>query len=64
MASDKPNPIELQKALGGVDYPASKQDIVDKAESSGASETVLNSLRALPDGEYDGPDKVQKAAFR
>ena len=39
--SDNPNPIELQKHLGGLDYPVSKEDVVRKAEDSGAGDTVL-----------------------
>lgn len=52
------SPIDIQKALGGVDYPASKDDLVSHAESSGASSDVLEALRSLPDRNYDGPTGV------
>lgn len=58
--SDKPNPIELQKSLGGMDYPAGRDQIVKHAQSKGASEDILQFLRDLPDREYDGPDAVSK----
>ncbi len=36
-----PNPIEIQKYLSGVEYPASKDDIVATAEREGASGDAL-----------------------
>jgi hypothetical protein len=55
------NPIELQKHLGGVDYPASRDDLVQKAQANGADETVLEALRGIPDEQYDAPTDVTKA---
>ncbi len=55
------NPIELQKHLGGVDYPASRDDLVRKAEENGADDDVLEALRGIPDREYDAPTAVTKA---
>lgn len=59
--ANRPSPIELQKHLGGIDYPASKDEIVSKAESSGAPEDVLQALRDIEDREYDGPNAVSAA---
>jgi hypothetical protein len=59
--ADKPNPIQMQKFLAGVDYPASRDDLVRHAESKGADEPVLQNLRAIPDRAYDGPNAVSKA---
>ncbi len=53
-------PIDIQKHLGGMDYPASKTDIVEQARASGADETILSKLESLPDREYDGPNGVMK----
>ena len=55
------NPIEVQKALGGLDYPVSKDDIVSKAESSNASDDILEALRGLPDKSYERPTDVSAA---
>ena len=55
------NPIEVQKHLGGVDYPASKDEIVSTAESNGASQEVIEALQRMDGGEFDGPDAVQAA---
>lgn len=59
--SETPNPIQVQKFLGGLDYPAAKDDIVRMAESKGADDNVLNALRGIPDREYDGPTGVSEA---
>jgi len=55
------SPIEVQRHLGGVDYPAGKDEIVANAESSGAPDEVLGKLRALPDRRFDGPTDVSGA---
>jgi hypothetical protein len=61
--ADKPNPIELQKHLGGLDFPASRDDIVKKAEESGADDTSLEALRGLPDREFQKPTDITEAVF-
>ncbi|WP_104165541.1 DUF2795 domain-containing protein [Arthrobacter sp. SX1312] len=59
-----PSPIDIQKALGGMDYPASKDDLVKHAKDKGADDTVLDTLGNLPDREYDSPTDVNKEASR
>ncbi len=57
----KINPIELQKHLKGLDYPASKDDIVSKAESNGAEEEMLEAIRGIKDGTYEKPTDISHA---
>jgi hypothetical protein len=57
------SPIDVQKALGGMDYPAGKDEIVRHAEDKGADGQVLDALRKIPDREYEGPSGVSKAVF-
>ncbi|WP_019587329.1 DUF2795 domain-containing protein [Deinococcus apachensis] len=57
----KINPIQLQKHLKGVSYPASKQDLMDAAEENGADDDVRSMLDELPDEEYETPAAVNKA---
>lgn len=57
----KINPIELQKSLKGVDYPAKKEDIIKAAEKNGADEDVLDALRNLSDNSFEKPTDVSKA---
>ena len=57
------SPIDIQKALSGMDYPASKADIVRHAEQQGADKEVLDALRNIDDREYEGPSGVSSSAF-
>ena len=54
----KVNSIQAQKFLGGMDYPASKDEIVKHAGQDGADENVLDVLRCIPERQYDGPNAV------
>jgi hypothetical protein len=58
-----PSPTDIQKALSGVDYPASKDDLVAHARSQGASDDVVSALEGIADREYEGPSGVSKAVF-
>jgi hypothetical protein len=60
----KANPIEVQKYLSGVDYPAARDDLVRAAESNGADSDTLDKLRGLPDRSYEGPSGVSKDISR
>jgi hypothetical protein len=53
-----PNPIQMQKYLSGMDYPASKDELVEHARQKGADEEVMRGLEAIPDSAYDGPNAV------
>ena len=55
------NPIELQKHLKGVDYPASKQELVSTAESNGAPQEIIETLQSIGQEQFDGPNAVQAA---
>ena len=57
----KPNPIQMQKFLSGVDYPASKDELVEHARGQGADDDVLSQLESIPDRTYDGPNAVSQA---
>ncbi|PPH76589.1 hypothetical protein C5C90_04960 [Rathayibacter sp. AY1D4] len=61
---DAPNPIQIQKYLSGIDYPASKDTIVETAEKEGADGDVLGALRAIPDGDYEKPTDVSSAVSK
>ncbi|RZU32923.1 DUF2795 domain-containing protein [Blastococcus saxobsidens] len=57
------SPIDIQKALSGMDYPASKDQIVQHAEQNGGDGEVLEALRKISDREYEGPSGVSSAVF-
>ncbi|GAA3696012.1 DUF2795 domain-containing protein [Nonomuraea antimicrobica] len=56
-----PNPIDLQKHLSGVDYPATKEDLIRAARKHNASDAIVKALQAMPDRQYDGPNAVSQA---
>jgi hypothetical protein len=58
-----PSPIDIQKALSGIDYPASKEDLIRHAEQNGADSDVLEALKKIDDREYEGPSGVSSAVF-
>lgn len=55
------NPIEVQRYLEGVGYPATREELVEAAEAKDAPEEVVDDLRALEDQVFDGPDEVMEA---
>jgi hypothetical protein len=57
----KVNPIELQKHLKGLDYPASKEDVIKHADKNGVGQEVRSILEQLHDEEYETPTDVNKA---
>ncbi|MDQ3539905.1 MAG: DUF2795 domain-containing protein [Chloroflexota bacterium] len=57
----KINPIELQKHLKGMSYPASKQDVIDKAKENGADQELQSMLENLSDDQFQTPADVNKA---
>ena len=59
--AETPNPIQIQKFLGGIDYPANKETLISRAKESGADSNVLDALQNIPDKEYDGPTAVSSA---
>jgi hypothetical protein len=55
------SPIELQKYLGGVDYPADKQTLVDTARGNGADDDIVQTLQDLPFDRFNSPNDVSEA---
>ena len=58
----KVNPVQLQKYLGGIDYPVSKDDLLRHAEQNGADEEVRQTLQDLPADRFNSPNDVSEAA--
>ncbi|WP_024800577.1 DUF2795 domain-containing protein [Nocardia sp. BMG51109] len=52
------NPIQVQKYLQGVNYPAGRDDLVRAARANGADDAVLDELKKIPDRTYNGPNAV------
>ncbi|KOP26979.1 hypothetical protein AMR41_06350 [Hapalosiphon sp. MRB220] len=57
----KVNPVQLQKHLKGMDYPASKEELIQHAQQQGADENAMSVLQQLPEQEYQTPTDVSEA---
>jgi hypothetical protein len=55
------NPIQLQKYLSGIDYPARKQDLIERARQQGADRNVLSTIESLRRDEFNSPNDVSEA---
>jgi hypothetical protein len=58
--ADHPSFIEVQKSLSGMNYPASRDQLVEHAKKSGADDSIVRALGKIPDREYEGPSGVSK----
>lgn len=56
----KVNPIQLQKALKGTKYPASKKDLISSAEQNNADDNIRSMLKKLPEEQFNRPSDVSK----
>ncbi len=52
------NPDDAQQYLEGVEYPASKEDVVSAAENNGAPDTMIRMLGGLSRPEFDSHEDV------
>jgi hypothetical protein len=54
------NPDDAQQYLEGVDYPASKEEVVDAAEQGGAPDAMIRMLEGLSRPEYSSHEQVME----
>ncbi|MDD3317447.1 MAG: DUF2795 domain-containing protein [Methanosarcina sp.] len=54
------SPIEVQKALKDMDYPASKEDLIKHAKKRDARKEVMEDLKELPEKQYNNAADVSK----
>jgi hypothetical protein len=52
---------DVQKALKGADYPASREDLVELARANGASNDIVAALEGMDKDSFDGPSGVMEA---
>jgi hypothetical protein len=53
-------PFRIQKFLGGLRYPARKEQVLERARQRGADERVLGALHTLPDRAYESPISISR----
>ena len=51
----------VQKALKGVDYPATPDELAEQARTNGADEELVDALEGLDVDEVEGPTGVMSA---
>jgi hypothetical protein len=61
MAKEHMSAAGLSKHLKGIDFPASKEDLIRQAIQNDAGEDVIDSLEMLEDREYRSMADVEKA---
>lgn len=49
---------EVQKALKGASYPASSDDLAERAVANDAESDLVDALRGMDRGSISGPDDV------
>ena len=58
-------PAQVGKYLEGVEFPARKEELLERLERNGMPGLVVGQLRKrLPEGEYRDPQDVLKALQR
>lgn len=55
------NPVEVEKCLKGIDFPAKKQDLIKHAQKQGAEKEVLDTIKDLPREDYNNAADVTRA---
>ncbi|WP_110651301.1 DUF2795 domain-containing protein [Salinicola peritrichatus] len=54
------SPANVSNYLGGIDFPADKQDLVEHAKKNSAESDVMEVIEALPEGQYESMADVMK----
>ncbi len=52
------NPDDAQQSLQGVEYPASKEDVVNAAENNGAPDEIMELITGLSRPEFSEEEQV------
>lgn len=55
------DPIQVQNFLKDVDYPATKETLLAKAEAMGAEADIRAWLERLPDQKFEAPVDISQA---
>jgi hypothetical protein len=61
MQATKVNPIQIQKYLQHVDYPCTKEELIEKAKAEGADDAIVETLQAVPETKFNKPTDVSRA---
>lgn len=51
-------PVEVQKSLRGINFPARKNQLICRAADNGADMEIIGFLHGLPDQEFNNPTEL------
>lgn len=54
------SPVTIARQLQGIDFPVSKQDLINHAKQKGADESAMQMFGEMPDIEYKSAKDVMK----
>ena len=54
------SPVSIQSYLEGVDYPAEKRELIDRAQQENAPDEVIQTLERLEDRQFDSAAEVNE----
>ena len=60
MANIGTSAASVEKSLKGIDFPASKQDLINHAKKNNAPQEVLSILNDMPERQYQTAADVAK----
>lgn len=55
------SPIAVSKAIKGIDFPASKSDLIEHAKQNKADKEVMDLLQNLSEDRFESVKDVEKA---
>lgn len=58
--STKASPVDVEKHLKGIHFPAGKRELISHARDRNAPENVLSVLQRMPEREYGSAADVAK----
>ena len=54
------SPISVSKHLGGIDFPAGKNELVEHARTKNADDQIIEILQHMPEKRYENMADVMK----
>lgn len=61
---EKASPAAIERYLKGISYPASREDLINKAKENNAPSDVMHVLNQFGDHQYNSPIDVSKEVGR
>ena len=56
------NITDIQKYIGGMNFPAEKTELVQQAEAHGAPQEIMQFFERMPSRTYENPQAIETEA--